>query len=125
MLRKTSAVKYTAVFALLSVAILCAAPSTSPATQSASAFRDLVRSFIDREMRLSPESATEDGDHRFDDRLSDLSAAGIRTRIEHARRWKARFANWRGALPAADQADREWLAAHLDGELLWFEEVKF
>ena len=85
----------------------------------------MVARFIDSEMRLFPERATEAGDHRFDDKLSDLSPSGIRARIRHAHDWKARFSSWHAALSAPDEADREWLVANLDEELLWDEEVKF
>ena len=87
-------------------------------------FRAMVARFIDTEMRLFPERATEAGDHRFDDKLSDLSPSGIQARIRHARDWKARFTSWHGSLSAPNQADREWLVANLDEELLWDEEVK-
>jgi uncharacterized protein (DUF885 family) len=111
--------------ALLVAAVLIAPRITHGASSAADAeFRSLVAQFIDSEMRLNPEAATEDGDHRFDDRLSDLSLPGIRAKIRHARDWKARFAGLRTALSAANEADREWLVAQLDGELLWNEEVK-
>jgi uncharacterized protein (DUF885 family) len=102
-----------------------AVTSAGAAAGTDAQFRAAVAEFIDREMRLSPESATEDGDHRFDGRLSDYSPAGIRAKIRHAQNWKARFLNWRGALSAPNEADREWLAAVADGELLWNQELKF
>jgi uncharacterized protein (DUF885 family) len=88
-------------------------------------FRAIVARFIDREMRLYPERATEDGDHRFDNQLSDYSPSGIRAKLRHAHYWKTRFSSWRGALSPSNEADREWLAAHADEELLWNEEVRF
>ncbi len=84
----------------------------------------MVARFIDSEMRLSPETATDDGDHRYDDRLADLSLAGIGAKIRHARMWKARFSRLHAQLSPPNEADREWLIAHLDGDLLWNEEVK-
>src|SRR5690606_8686921 len=39
-------------------------------------FADLSRRWLDGAMRLSPVSATQIGDHRFDAELDDLSAAG-------------------------------------------------
>jgi uncharacterized protein (DUF885 family) len=84
----------------------------------------MVARFIDSELRLSPETATDDGDHRYDDRLADLSRAGIGAKIRHARVWKARFSRLHDQLSPPNEADREWLIAHLDGDLLWNEEVK-
>lgn len=87
-------------------------------------FSAMVARFIDSEMRLFPESATDDGDHRYDGRLTDMSLAGIRAKIRHARDWQARFSRLHAALSPPYEADREWLVAQLDGELLWAEEVK-
>ena len=84
----------------------------------------MVARFIDSDLRLSPETATDDGDHRYDDRLADLSLAGIGAKIRHARMWKARFSRLHAQLSPPNEADREWLIAHLDGDLLWNEEVK-
>jgi uncharacterized protein (DUF885 family) len=39
-------------------------------------FETLARRYIDRSARLSPVSATAMGDHRFDRRVDDVSAAG-------------------------------------------------
>jgi uncharacterized protein (DUF885 family) len=104
-----------------------ATEATSGAAASANTdtqFRAAVAKFIDSEMRLSPENATEDGDHRFDGELSDYSPAAIRAKVHHAQIWKTRFSNWRGALSAPNEADREWLAAVTDEELLWNQELK-
>ncbi len=115
-------------FSLLAGAIAAfgrPAPGTAGvASNTDPRFRAAVAKFIDSEMRLSPETATEDGDHRFDGRLSVFSPAAIQARIRHARYWKARFSNWHGALSASNEADREWLAAVADEQLLWTEEVK-
>lgn len=102
-----------------------AAPPAAPSETADPEFRATVARFIDSELRLSPETATADGDHRYDDRLSDLSLSGIQKKILHAREWKARFSGWHASLSPADEADREWLIAHLDAGLLWNEEVKF
>jgi hypothetical protein len=101
-----------------------AAPPIDASKSSDSEFRAMVARFIDSEMRLSPETATDDGDHRYDDRLADFSIAGIRAKIRHARSWKARFSRLPPRLSPPDEADRQWLIAHLDGELLWNDEIK-
>ena len=103
-----------------------AAPASGTPGRADRQFRAMVAELIDSEMRLHPERATEDGDHRFDNRLGDLSQSGIRAKIRHAREWKGRFSRLPAtALSAPNEADREWLIAHLDAELLWNEEVKF
>ena len=117
------------------------APAGSAPAQDA-AFRAAVASFIDSEMRLFPQRATAEGDHRFDNRLPDLSQTGIAGVIRHAEEWKQKFSAFAPSgsepgrdlgpghsrlsypLSAANEADREWLIANLDGELLWTEQVR-
>ena len=88
-------------------------------------FRKTVDAFIESELRLFPERATDLGDHRFDNRIDDVSTAGIAEEIHHAKEWKAKFAAIdSGTLSAANEADREWLAARCDGELLYREQIR-
>ncbi len=59
------------------------APQVNPTAASATAnarFLALSQKTLDAWMRLSPVSATQTGDHRHDDRLDDLSAAGRQQR---------------------------------------------
>ncbi|HEY2345057.1 MAG TPA: DUF885 domain-containing protein [Xanthomonadaceae bacterium] len=72
----------------LAVGAAAAAPATqvaqaastaavAPATTAADAqFNDLAKRWLDGSLRLSPVSATQTGDHRFDAQLDDLSADG-------------------------------------------------
>lgn len=46
------------------------------ASRADRAFDSIARRWLDRSMRLSPISATTTGDHRFDSRIDDVSAAG-------------------------------------------------
>jgi uncharacterized protein (DUF885 family) len=110
-----------AIVLLISIASPAIAQS-SPADQ---AFRSQVAQFVEAEMRLYPERATHLGDHRFDARVDDLSANGIGEVISHAKQWIASFsADDPKSLSQANEADREWLMAHADGELLWTEQVR-
>jgi uncharacterized protein (DUF885 family) len=89
------------------------------------AFKAQVSVFVETELRLYPERATHLGDHRFDGRVDDLSAGGIDQVIHHAKKWIAMFgAHDPKSLSPANEADREWLLAHVDGELLWTEQVR-
>ncbi|MCR6645986.1 MAG: DUF885 domain-containing protein [Terricaulis sp.] len=45
-------------------------------TRADRAFEALAARWLDRSMRFSPVSATGIGDHRFDDRVDDVSPAG-------------------------------------------------
>ncbi|WP_202843046.1 DUF885 domain-containing protein [Luteimonas saliphila] len=54
-----------------------ASPDASAvASQADAAFADLSKRYLDEAMALSPVSATQIGDHRFDSEIDDLSAAG-------------------------------------------------
>jgi uncharacterized protein (DUF885 family) len=103
---------------------------SSPAlAQTASApdeaFRKQVAEFVQSELRLYPERATRLGDHRFDDQVDDVSASGIDEVVRHAKKWIALFsANDPKTLSPANEADREWLMARTDGELLWTEQIR-
>src|ERR671933_634263 len=45
-------------------------------------FRRIAEGVVDALLESAPETATTLGDHRFDDRLSDLSAEGIGARAD-------------------------------------------
>jgi len=106
--------------------MLLAAPAIAQTTPAPDrVFRAQVTKFVEAEMRLYPERATRLGDHRFDRRVDDLSAHGIDGVVRHAKKWLALFgADDPKSLSSANEADREWLLAHLDGELLWTEQVR-
>jgi uncharacterized protein (DUF885 family) len=88
-------------------------------------FRKLTQKFIADDLRTYPEMATEEGDHRYDNRLTDLSRATIESRIRATKKWKHEFeALSSGHLVAANEADREWLIAQLDGRLLDDEQIR-
>ena len=96
-------------------------------TESATnrAFRTQVTQFVEAELQLYPERATALGDHRFDNRVDDVSAQGIDAVIHHAKKWIASFDADDGRnLSPPNEADREWLISHLDGELLWTEQIR-
>lgn len=110
----------------LALVVSAAAPALVD-TESAPdrAFRAQVNQYVQAELQLYPERATHLGDHRFDDRVDDLSANGIGRVIAHAKKWLAVFgADHPDYLSPANEADREWLIAHTDGELLWTEQVR-
>ncbi|MGH7950100.1 MAG: DUF885 family protein, partial [Candidatus Binataceae bacterium] len=115
---------------LIALAITIVAAVTAPSWAAAAApadaaFRAEVARFIEEELRLFPERATYVGDHRYDDRVGDLTRGGVDAVIAHAKRWQKTFgAADATALSAANEADREWLLARLDGYLLWNEQLR-
>jgi hypothetical protein len=91
----------------------------------ASAFQHAVNQFIEAELKLYPERATALGDHRFDARVDDDSATGIAQIVSHADRWTKVFRAFdANSLSPHDEADREWLLANIDGELLRTERIR-
>jgi uncharacterized protein (DUF885 family) len=103
---------------LASAVVSSATPPTmlAAATQAdaGAAFRALSARYIDTVARLSPIGATQLGDHRFDDKLPDLSAAGRAKQIAADKAMLADLAAIdRKALSRDDQVD----AAVLDNAL--------
>jgi uncharacterized protein (DUF885 family) len=88
-------------------------------------FRAQASEFIEAELRLYPERATALGDHRYDNQLDDLSSDAFAQVVVKAKKWLKTF---RGddpkELSSAAEADREFLVAQADGELLWIEQLR-
>jgi uncharacterized protein (DUF885 family) len=69
------------VCALLMVATGFACSSKKGPSKADAAFETLAKAYIDKLLEMNPEGATLLGDHRFDDRLGDRSAAGIAAQV--------------------------------------------
>jgi uncharacterized protein (DUF885 family) len=109
---------------LLAIAFTGGIFAETPASGDA-AFRAAVDHFIESELRMFPERATGLGDHRFDNRIDDVSAHGIAEEIRHATDWKAKLSTFNSeALSPSNRADRDWLIARCDGELLSTQELR-
>jgi uncharacterized protein (DUF885 family) len=112
-------------FPFVAALLLCGSSVNAFAAPGDEAFRGLTRKFIEDDLRTYPEMATEEGDHHYDTRLTDLSRAAIESRIQATKDWKRKFeAVQSERLDAANEADREWLIAQLDGRLLDDEEIR-
>ena len=93
-----------------------AQPAATAAPQAAAdaAFADLSKRWLDGAMRLSPVSATQIGDHRFDSDVDDLSAEGRAKGLAFSRDMLAELgAIDRSKLSRENQVD----AALLDNQL--------
>jgi uncharacterized protein (DUF885 family) len=94
-------------------------------TDSTDRFRAIAGAAVDDLLRLSPELATYLGDHRWDDRLDDLSESGLAER-------RRTLAEDRDALDTVDPddldrddaVDAEILRAGLDRELFALERLR-
>jgi uncharacterized protein (DUF885 family) len=111
--------------ALLSYCLLLGSASAAPAPDASTdaAFSDLSKRWLDGAMRLSPVSATQTGDHRFDGELDDLSAEGRAKSLQFSRGILAGLAQIdRSRLSRENQVD----AAVLDNQLrydLWSQQT--
>lgn len=75
-----------ALLAASPLALTAAAPPPVAQAGAAQSFAEVSRAYLDGIARLSPVSGTQLGDHRFDDRLDDLSANGRAERLAFAKR---------------------------------------
>jgi uncharacterized protein (DUF885 family) len=110
---------------IIAVSLVCASSLVAFAAPGDDDFRDLTQKFIEDDLRTYPDDATEQGDHRYDDQLTDLSRAAIESRIRATKKWKHDFEAVKpDQLDPANEADREWLIAQLDGRLLDSEQLR-
>lgn len=101
-------------------------PVTSAASPPADTqFDALSRRYFDEVLALSPVSATGLGDHRFDDRLDDASAAGrTRTVALEKELLGALRALDRTKLTRAHQVDAQLLISQLEYDIFTLEELQ-
>ncbi|MBO9574827.1 MAG: DUF885 domain-containing protein [Sphingobium sp.] len=107
---------------LAAVASIVPIASTTPvmaATATADArFTDVARRYVDSIARFSPVAGTQLGDHRYDDRLPDITAAGRARQADFARKLLAELKalDFR-ALSRDNQVDALMLRNQLDYDL--------
>jgi len=66
-----------------------ASAATATTTQADARFADLSKRWLDGWLQLQPVAATQTGDHRYDDQLDDLSAAGRTKLVDFSRKMLA------------------------------------
>ncbi|MDB6170543.1 MAG: hypothetical protein JWM88_3407 [Verrucomicrobia bacterium] len=110
-------------FALLG---LMAAPAALMAgTQADTAFEDIAHRYIEDYLRLNPEDATELGDHRYDGRLSDYSAAGLKAVVDLTRSYLAQLGAIDPAqLTGANRIDVQILRSNLEYQIFTLEQLR-
>jgi uncharacterized protein (DUF885 family) len=88
--------------------------TSSPSQQ----LKTLFAEFWDEELRADPLEATFIGDHRYDDRLADLSESAYEARLKHHRDHREALGRIDPARLSADERiDREVLQATLDDKV--------
>jgi uncharacterized protein (DUF885 family) len=116
---------YLAAFALAACApVPEQAPVPAAPNAADVAFETIARRYLDEMAALTPVRATELGDHRFDDRLDDVSASGREARVTLAR---ALLQSIRGIdrsqLSRAHQVDAHMLTHRLEYQIWRVEEL--
>ena len=108
----------------VTIAAAIAAPTVAPAARNADAtFVALASRWLDGSSRLSPVSATQLGDHRFDSELEDFSAKGRAKSVAFSRRMLAELKTIdRNKLARDNQVDAATLRNALRYEI-WSTEI--
>jgi uncharacterized protein (DUF885 family) len=102
----------------LGCALMLGGNFCAAATAADAAFETLARAFIEDYLKANPEEATQLGDHRYDDRLSDFSLAGLARKAELLRRYQAELGRIETrALTGANRIDARILALEIDAML--------
>ena len=115
-MRRSSALPLVLMLALTACGPSPAEPTKAPSTGSAQAgpadaaldarFADLSARWLDGAMRLSPVTATQTGDHRFDAQVDDLSPEGRAASLQFSKSMLAELETFdRSKLSRANQVD--------------------
>src|SRR5574341_2527139 len=95
-------------------------PAPAPPGDPAAALAALARDYWQWQLREKPEEATTLGDHRYDDRLTDLSEESRTRRRDEVRAMQRRLETIaEGALAGDDRVTWEVLRTELDQALGW------
>src|SRR3979490_3113450 len=96
------------------------------ATPEDDQFQKLAKDYIEGLLQSNPEYATELGDHRFDDRLTDYSAEAVAKELARAKevRQKLEQFNDLTKLTGPNRVDVRLLKDNIDNEIFEIEELK-
>jgi uncharacterized protein (DUF885 family) len=112
---------YFVFFAILFVRLTSfAAPAPADA-----AFETLARAFIEDYLRINPEEATQLGDHRYDDKLTDYSPAAIAANVDLLRKYQTDLGRIDPrSLTGANRIDVRMLALEIDSMIFQLTEER-
>src|ERR1700712_1381578 len=99
---------------------------TAKATPADDQFQKLANDYIEDLLRSSPENATQLGDHRFDDKLTDYSAAARAKMLADQKAFLAKLNGFKGAadLTGPNSVDFRILKENVEGAIFELEELK-
>ena len=108
---------------ILGAALLVVGCSSGPSADDQ--FVDLANSYLGRMLELNPEWATNLGDHRFDDRVSDLTEAGFQARVDFNRAYLDTLGSIDSSrLTQANRIDYEILVEQCEAVIFMLTEVQ-
>ena len=108
------------------VCLCLALVGTAAANPKDDEFEKLAKDYVEGQLAAHPENATELGDHRFDDQLSDYSADARQRQLIRARQFREAlqpFADF-SQLTGPNQVDVRILRDNVDAEIFELEELK-
>ena len=96
------------------------------ATPDDDRFQKLANDYIEQTLQAHPEQATELGDHRFDDRLTDYSPEARAKELAKAREFREKLNSFgpEAKLSATNSVDLRILKDNVDYEIFDLEELK-
>ena len=107
------------------VATGLACSSKKGPSKADTAFETLAKAYIEKLLEMNPEGATLLGDHRFDDRLGDRSAAGIAEQLAVNKDYLAQLDQIdRGSLSAGNAVDYDIMKINLERGIFEAEELR-
>jgi uncharacterized protein (DUF885 family) len=112
---------------LTTVALSLIAPFTSlHATPQDEQFQKIAHDYIEGLLQSHPENATELGDHRFDDKLTDYSAESRAKELARAKQARQQLEAFNDLLQLTgpNQVDVRLLKESIDNEIFGIEELK-
>jgi uncharacterized protein (DUF885 family) len=88
-------------------------------------FEVLAKEYLDKLLEKNPELATSLGEHRYDDRLSDYSQAGIQAQVQFQRQSLERFGQIEASkLSAVNRIDFGILQSQIQSVLFQLENLR-
>ena len=112
--------------ALALVAFLTMPLISAWATEADERFEKIAKDYVESILAAQPEFATELGDHRFDDQLSDYSPSARESQLARAKQFRDSVKEFSdiSKLTGANQVDARILAENIDNEIFELEELK-
>src|SRR5438552_102671 len=110
----------------LTAALALSLPIASFATPEDDRFQKLAKDYIEGLLQSHPEYATELGDHRFDDRLTDYSDEAVAKELARAKETRQQLEQFSDLtkLSGPNRVDVRLLKDNIDNEIFGIEELK-